>query len=161
MVSIFFGIAIYILSYYLIDDAFGVWSEDTVTSRNVAKFFIGLLLLSLGWILWQSAIFRLSSATTYHWIVNLIFLSLVVIACFAIGGIYFVEWGLADWLQWNQSFDATTLVQLIQSVYLVLTMWITAITVFHILIRAILQRSLYTNEAKTDALNGKGIVAEQ
>lgn len=155
----FVGIAIFILSYYLIDDAFGVWNEAAVTADNVTKFFFGLLLCPLGWLLWGSAIFRLSSVTTYNSIINIIFLTLLVIALFTIGGVYFVEWGIADWLEWSSTFDSTTLVQVIQAVYLVLTMWTTAVTVFHILVRAILQRSLYSNEAKMNSVS-KTINAE-
>ena len=144
----FVGIALYVLSYYLIDDAFSYWDSDTVNSDNVMKFIIGLLLLPFGLIFWQCGIFRLASQTGYHWIANIIFLLLFLAALFAVGAIYFVRWGVQDWLEWDLTMESTGLVRLFQGVYLVLTMWLTGITVFHILIRMILQRELYTTEAK-------------
>ena len=146
----FVGIALYVLSYYLIDDAFSYWTTDTVTSINLLKFIIGMLLLPFGLIFWQVGIFRLSSHVNYHWIANIVFLFLFVIALFTVGAVYFVRWGIQDWLQWDQNFESFQLVQLFQGVYLVLTMWLTGITVFHILLRAILQRELYTIDAKID-----------
>jgi len=146
----FVGIALYVLSYYLIDDAFGYWTTDTVTAINILKFVIGMLLLPFGLIFWQCGIFRLSSHTNYHWIANITFLFLFVIALFTVGAIYFVKWGIQDWLQWDANFEGFMLVKFIQALYLVLTMWLTGITIFHILLRAILQRNLYTTEAKID-----------
>eukprot|EP01084_Bolivina_argentea_P009248 17296_1 len=159
----FVGVALYVLSYYLIDDAFGVWTTDLVTSNNVLMFLMGLLLLPIGFILWQSAIFRLSSHIYYHWISNIMLLCLFVVALFTIGAIYFVKWGIQDWLQWDLSFSSTALVQLFQGVYLVLTMWLTGITVFHILLRAILMRHLYTSDAQINGITNpkSGSRAEQ
>eukprot|EP01084_Bolivina_argentea_P243876 408715_1 len=150
----FVGVALYVLSYYLIDDAFGIWNVDMVTSSNIAKFIIGLLLLPSGLILWQSSIFKLSSHIGYHWIGNIVFLFIFVIVLFTIGAVYFVKWGILDWLQWDQTFSSEALVKLMQGVFLVLTMWLTGITVFHVLLRAILMRNLYTTEAQiNDSIN--------
>eukprot|EP00484_Ammonia_sp_Unknown_P017965 CAMPEP_0197024074 /NCGR_PEP_ID=MMETSP1384-20130603/4725_1 /TAXON_ID=29189 /ORGANISM="Ammonia sp." /LENGTH=886 /DNA_ID=CAMNT_0042452409 /DNA_START=72 /DNA_END=2732 /DNA_ORIENTATION=- len=155
------GIVLYVMSYYLINDGFGVWSTDLVTARNVTKFIVGMFIFPIGFLLWQSAIFRLSSQSSYHWIGNLLFLLLSVVACFTVGGVYFVRWGIQDWLQWNSSFSSLGLVTLIQAVYLVLTMWLTGITLFHVMLRAILQRDLYSTEAKLDANAGKHSAEEQ
>eukprot|EP00485_Elphidium_margaritaceum_P001096 CAMPEP_0202697616 /NCGR_PEP_ID=MMETSP1385-20130828/10942_1 /ASSEMBLY_ACC=CAM_ASM_000861 /TAXON_ID=933848 /ORGANISM="Elphidium margaritaceum" /LENGTH=871 /DNA_ID=CAMNT_0049354117 /DNA_START=31 /DNA_END=2646 /DNA_ORIENTATION=- len=157
------GIALYVLSYYLIDDAFSYWSTDTVTSTNVLKFIIGMLLLPFGLIFWQCGIFRLASYTYYHWVSNILFLVLMVIALFVVGGIIFDAWGISLWLEWSASFTGDMLIRFFQGVFLVLTVWLTAITLVSVLVRLVLQRQLYTQDAKMDSMqaDASGAKAEQ
>ena len=143
----FVGIALYVLSYYLVDDAFWYWSTDTVTSSNMLKFFMGMLLLAPGLLLWQSGLFRLASHTGYHWIATVIVLGLLCVLLLVFGALYFVRWGIEDWLEWDTSFDSTSLVRLFQGVFLVLTVWLTAVVVFHMLLRTILTKPLFAANA--------------
>jgi len=143
----FVGIALYVLSYYLIDDAFSYWSDTAVTSSNMLKFMIGLILLAPGLLLWQSGLFRLASHTGYHWIATVLVLTLLTVLLLVFGALYFVEWGIADWLEWDTNFDSTTLVRLFQGVFLVLTVWLTAVVMFHVLLRTILTKSLFAASA--------------
>eukprot|EP01084_Bolivina_argentea_P288535 495236_1 len=143
----FVGIAFYILSYYLFDDGLGEW---TITPSNIYKATIGMILLPFGLILWQSAIFRLSSpcGSQYHYIVNITFLFIFMCALFVVGGIYFVVWGLKQFLEWDYYFNSP--IKMVQSIYLILTLWLTGITLFYILCRAVLQRNLYSKTFKND-----------
>merc|ERR1719295_243584 len=95
------GIAIYVLSYFLIDETMDDGQWATPTSVNMLKFVIGMLLLPIGWLLWMSSIFRLSSHTGYHWIINILFLFCMLSSCFLPGAVYFVKWGILNWLEWD------------------------------------------------------------
>ena len=127
-----------------------------ITAKTVDEFIWGLLLLPPGLILWQSSIFRLSSHTGYHWAANIMFLLLGCVAVFTIGAIYYHRWGISWWIQWTSDFDSGTVVRLVQAIYLVLTMWLTGITLFVILIRVTLQRNLFSKQAKMDSGAVKG-----
>jgi len=143
----FVGIALYVLSYYLVDDAFSYWDDTAVTSSNMLKFMMGLILLAPGLLLWQSSLFRLASYTGYHWVATVLVLTVLCVLLLVFGSLYFVKWGIEDWLAWDTDFESTSLIRLFQGVFLVLTVWLTAVVVFHVLLRVILTKALFVANA--------------
>merc|ERR1719242_2151662 len=156
----FVGIALYVLSYYFCDEGFGYWTSAKVNGHNILLWVIGTLLLPPGLLLWFSAIFRLSSHTGYHYIFNVMFIAVMVIACYVVGSYYFVEWNIKKWLEWDFDLSSTILVQLFQGVFLVLTLWLTGLVLFPMFIRTILERALYSDEAKQGMVGSKAPEAE-
>ena len=76
-----------------------------------------------------------------------LFLFGLLSSCFLIGAVYFVKWGILNWLEWDWTISNENQVQLFQGVYLVLTLWLTGIVCVHIFCRAVMARSLYTEQA--------------
>ena len=102
------GVSFYVLSYYLVDEAMGNGEWSGVTSLVMLKFVIGMILLPPGLMLWMSSISRLSSHTGYHWIINILFLFCFLVILFVGGAVYFVKWGILDWLVFYISLTTTT-----------------------------------------------------
>jgi len=158
----FVGVALYILSYYLCDDALGYWTTAQVTGHNMLLWMIGALLLPPGLILWFGALFRLTSSKTYHYIINVSFIALVVIACYVVGSYFFVDWHVRRWLQWDFDMGTSHLVRTFQGVFLVLTLWLTGLVLFYMFMRVILQRVLYSEESSVVAPESEPLIgAEQ
>ena len=146
------------------DDRYVVLHTSTREMRYILhmylSFHVGTLLLPPGLLLWFSAISRLSSHTGYHYIINVLFIAALVITCYVVGSYYFVDWNVKKWLEWDFDLSSTILVQLFQGVFLVLTLWLTGLVLFPMFIRVILQRTLYSEEAKQGLVGSKAPEAE-
>jgi len=157
----FVGVALYILSYYLCDDALGYWTTAQVNGHNMLVWIIGALLLPPGLILWFGALFRLASSKTYHYLINVTFIAIVVIACYIVGSYYFVDWHIERWLRWDFNMGSTHLVRIFQGVFLVLTLWLTGLVLFYMFLRVILQRVLYSEESSVVAPESEPLMGAQ
>lgn len=144
------GVIVYTMSYYVFNLSAGTWDSSSFDSVVIAEAMIAILLLPIGLIGWYQPLSRFLTHLAFGFTGVLVLCITFIVALFALGATYFVRWQTSDWLAWDLSLS--TPVRFIQGLYLTLTLWLVAVTLVCVLVRAYLHRPLFNDDQRMNTM---------